>query len=521
MVDAAFQSDENLTNNGKWSPSLLDLPTELILHIIKLLPQSPYYKCLTVCKRLHAIENQHTVERITMCICRVREYSPNLPSDELKLLICTNASSHQLETFVKIIKRQCPTCTTTITGERLNVEHLKNYLEKLVDHPNVKVFLENSETNMINYNNASCKSINLRYNTDNELTKRCIESYIEVTLGDDQDLIKRFANLIQTSCFRSIVINCTNINLQLFIHSLTNYCHIFDVIDFQENAAYMKIDYVSSTPTHVDLLNNFHNLVELTLTIEEVDLEKLQNRILELIHVFKQVKFHRLYKLRLFDESTFGYVKDLIPEWADLLAAIASNDITKIDVRSIKGQNQLTTQFESPYSLSMAHSIEHCKRLECLTIYHFGFDRTLIRILPSLCQLRTLDLRINMDMSDENVINELCRNLEKCNKLEAITMYVPPTAPMMFRNVFISLAKLQSFHEIRLHFDSFKVLPADECFEKLRLINNLRYVYLCIKRRYFRGADNFHGICDRLKKIIERCVRQDCHVDSRFCDKWH
>lgn len=74
MLDDSSQYENNCY------PSLVDLPTELILHIIRILPKSPYHKCLSVCQRLNEIENGYVTERSAMCICRLQKHSPNLSS---------------------------------------------------------------------------------------------------------------------------------------------------------------------------------------------------------------------------------------------------------------------------------------------------------------------------------------------------------------------------------------------------------------------------------------------------------
>lgn len=95
-------SDESLTDDEIDSikidssdyPSLLHLPTELIIYIIRLLPQSPYYKCLNICRRLYAIESRYIKECSEMCLCRLHNYSPNLPGNQLKLRICMHTEQY-------------------------------------------------------------------------------------------------------------------------------------------------------------------------------------------------------------------------------------------------------------------------------------------------------------------------------------------------------------------------------------------------------------------------------------------
>jgi hypothetical protein len=279
----------------------------------------------------------------------------------------------------------------------------------------------------------------------------------------------------------------------------------------------MKIDHITSMPIHVDLLSGFHNLDQLFFTINEVDLENLKSRLLELVQCFKQANLEKLHSFVLYENSPLIYAKDLIPAWANLLNTIPSNDLELLEIRSqtdqVLNQNQLITQLESPNSLSLAHGIARLSYLQFLTIHHLGFDSTLIRILPSLHRLTRLDLHINMDMSNKNVIDELCHNLENCNRLEWIVIYVPAEPIMIFGNVFSSLAKIQTFHSITLHFDSFEKIPPNECFEKLRLIKNLLEVHVSRKRSELNGTNAFYRLGEKLKKIIETFVSEHCRVN--------
>lgn len=412
--------DKNLSDS-----SLLNLPTALILHILRMLPHSPYYKCLNVCKHLNEIEHEYVPERSAMCICRLHEDSPNLPSWELKLLICREGvRSELMQNFIKIIEDRCPTCTTTIIGEKDNVEAFMNYLEMHEDRPNVGIFLENCEPNIYRSDYVWEKSIDLRRN---ELEiEECIECYLEVTLGENEDLIKRLCHMLRNSCFRRVSINCNAINLRFFVDCLMNYCHIFDVLDFQKKITCIKIDSALSTTIHADLLSGFHNLGELSFTINEIDSENIKSRILELAHVLKQPNLRQLRRFTLLENSPLVFSKDLLPAWADLFNTICSKDLRSLDIRSKTlydfNQNHLTTQCESSNSLSLVNDLASLTGLESLTIYHLGFDITLIRILPSLPKLKRLDLYINMDMSQKNIIDELCHNLEKCNNLEAVSV---------------------------------------------------------------------------------------------------
>jgi hypothetical protein len=97
-------------------------------------------------------------------------------------------------------------------------------------------------------------------------------------------------------------------------------------LDFQKKVSVLSIEHVISTPIHADLLNGFHNLGELNFEINEVNLEDIKNRILELTQIFKQANFQQLYIFRLFENSSFGYTRDLISVRTDLLAAIPSKN---------------------------------------------------------------------------------------------------------------------------------------------------------------------------------------------------
>jgi hypothetical protein len=52
-------------------------------------------------------------------------------------------------------------------------------------------------------------------------------------------------------------------------------------------------------------------------------------------------------------------------------------------------------------------------------------------------------------------------------------------------NVFVSLAKVQRFGKMNLHFDSFGKTPAGECFEKLGQVKRLGEVNMYTKIREF------------------------------------
>ncbi len=82
-------------------------------------------------------------------------------------------------------------------------------------------------------------------------------------------------------------------------------------------------------------------------------------------------------------------------------------------------------------------------------------------------------MRINMNMSNKNEIDELCYNLENCNSLEQIRMYVSLEATMVFSYIFDSLAKLQRLNKINLYFDSLEEMLPDQCLEKLELIKKI------------------------------------------------
>jgi hypothetical protein len=221
-----------------------------------------------------------------------------------------------------------------------------------------------------------------------------------------------------------------------------------------------------------------------------------------------------------YEQSTLGYAKDLIPAWADFLNSIPSKNLETFDIKNKMvedlDQNQLTTQFESPNSSLLAHGVARLARLEFLTIHHLVFDSTLLKILPSLHQLRRLKLHINMDMTDKNVIGELCHNLENCNRLESFTIYVPAEKATLLGDIFVSLAKLQRFIEIDLHFNSLEKIPAEECFEKLGLIENLQHVNLCIKKREIHGTNNSDEADEELKKKIVKFVPKQCKFDFYF-----
>jgi hypothetical protein len=148
ILEDSVQQDEN-NPIRKSSLSLLDLPTELIIFIIKLLPKSPYHKCLSVCRRLDEIENGCIPERSALCICRLHRHSPNLPSQQLNLRICMHTEQCRLDVFIGIIKRRPTTCMIKITGEDRHVKVFKQYLKKHDDHPNVKCFLVHCEPEVI------------------------------------------------------------------------------------------------------------------------------------------------------------------------------------------------------------------------------------------------------------------------------------------------------------------------------------------------------------------------------------
>jgi hypothetical protein len=280
----------------------------------------------------------------------------------------------------------------------------------------------------------------------------------------------------------------------------------------------MAIYHVASIPIHVDLLSDFYNLHSLHLIINEMDLENVKNRLLELAQCFRQANLENLRSFVLDEKSSFGYAKDLIPAWIDFFNAIPSNILDIVVTTNNTDQNQLTTRFQSPNSLSLAYGIARLTCLEFLTIYHLGFDSSFTRILPSLCKLRKLDLCINMDMSNKNGIDELCHNLEKCSSLEWIAIYVPAKPTMVFGNVFASLAKIQTFRRITLYFDSFEKILRDECFEKLSLIKKLLHVDVRIKRNELNRTNTFSWACGRLRKKMTTFVPIYCRVSICECD---
>lgn len=494
-------------------PSLLDLPAELILHIIKMLPQSSYYKCLSVSKRLAAIENEHVAERSTMCICRLHEHIPNLPSRELKLLLCIHAQGHQFESFIKIIKRRPLTCNTIITGKENYIQNFRNYLKKYIHHPNVKYFFENSKTNIadpVKY--EWCKSIDLCKYEENGLETEFITTFLEITLGQDKNLIKKFSDTLRNSCFRNVSIHCNSINLPFFIRCLEDYCQFFDVVNFQRKTISMRIDHVTSTLIHINLLNAYQNLDQLFFTISELSLENVKFRLLELAQCLQQANLKKLTSFVLYEDSPLIFAKHLIPAWETLFNAIPSNNLELLEIRSKTNDNQLGTQYESSNSLSLANSITRFQHLQFLTVHHLGFDITLIRILPFFRELKKLDLCINMNMSNRKVINELCQNLEKCNNLEDIAIYVPAEWTMLFRNIFASLAKLQQLNKISLHFDLLNIIPAVEGFKKLVLMRNLREVKICIRNNELYQSNSWRWMSEELKKQIVQFVPQQCEV---------
>jgi hypothetical protein len=259
------------------------------------------------------------------------------------------------------------------------------------------------------------------------------------------------------------------------------------------------IDQVTLKPIDAGLLSNFHNLQHLNLTINVVDLENVKNTLTELAQLFKQANFQKLKSFVLNEKSSLGYAKDLIPAWIDLLAAIPWKDLQILDKKSRTDEIQLIAWFHSRNSLLLSHGIARLTCLAVLKIHHLGFDYMLIRILPYLPTLRKLDLLINMNMSNENVIDDLCHNLEKCNSLEEIAVYVPTEGTMMLDTVFMSLAKLQHFIRISLYFDSLEKFPADEFFQKLELIKKLQLVNLYVKKRVINRT-SFYDIGQELKK---------------------
>jgi hypothetical protein len=83
-------------------------------------------------------------------------------------------------------------------------------------------------------------------------------------------------------------------------------------------------------------------------------------------------------------------------------------------------------------------------------------------------------------MSNKNEIDELCYNLEKCNSLEHIRMYVSIETTMVFSNIFDSLAKLQRLNKINLYFNSLKEMLPRSVFGKVRAdkkSTNVKYLY--------------------------------------------
>jgi hypothetical protein len=90
-------------------------------------------------------------------------------------------------------------------------------------------------------------------------------------------------------------------------------------------------------------------------------------------------------------------------------------------------------------------STQHCTSYTSESfdyIRHLGFNSTLMRILLSFQRLRRLDIPINTVISNKNVTDELCQNLENCGNLEEFNVYVSAEMNMLFDNVFISLTKL-------------------------------------------------------------------------------
>ncbi len=229
---------------------------------------------------------------------------------------------------MRIIKKRLPTYKITITGVITYVEALKNYLQKHDDHPNVQVFLENCESKNVylSWHDLLTKSIDLCKERSNHFNKECTTFHLNMTLGEDPNLNKRFCNILSGSCFFNVLIDCNSTSFHVFNHYLKNYCHIFDILDFQKKVSVLRIEHVTFTPIHADLLNDFHNLGELNFEINEVNLEDIKNRIVELTQIFKQANFQQLYTFRLFENSSFGYTRDLISAWIDLLAVIPSKN---------------------------------------------------------------------------------------------------------------------------------------------------------------------------------------------------
>lgn len=518
MLDDSFVTDEEINSiiiDNSHYPSLLHLPTELILHIIRILPQSPYHKCLNVCKRLNAIENRYIKERCAMCLCRLYNHSPNLPSHELKLRVCMHTGQHQLDVLLRMIKRRPLTCKIQITGEKIHVERLKDYLERHNDHPNVEIFLKNFGSNIVYLSRFDLwnTSIDLSDENINHFNTEFTTLNLLLTLRNNEDFNRRFVNILSGSCFAIVSIDCNNMNLYSFNQCLKNYCHIFDAMNFQKKVNTLHIDLVASTSIQIDLLNDFQNISELTFAINEDDLENIKNRILELITLLKQTNFKQLYVFKLYENSPVEYSTALTQIWADLLAVIPSKNLQRLEI--IKKTNPLIKQVELSNNLLLSFDITRFQRLQFLTIHHFGFDSSLLKILLPQSRLTNLDLRINIDM-DMSKNNELCHNIENCKSLQEIGVYIYTEAIIMLTNIFNSLAKLKRLTTISLRFESFEGILQDECYQNLELIKTLRKIFICIQKGEFNGANTYNKADEQLKKKIATFVSKECRIYIRY-----
>ncbi len=184
--------------------------------------------------------------------------------------------------------------------------------------------MENSETEIIPLSqyDSSTKYINLPKDDRNDLRTEFLTRHLLIKLKEDQDCCKQLYNILPGSCFESVEIYSSSVNFIFFNCCLKNYCHVFDVLDFQEKIMNVIIDQVTFEPIDLGLLSDFHKLHGLHLTINELDFENVKIRLMKLAQRFKQANFQNLNNFVLNEKSSLGYAKDFIPAWIDLLAAI-------------------------------------------------------------------------------------------------------------------------------------------------------------------------------------------------------
>ena len=512
-------SDENVPKEiDNTGPTLIDLPTELILHIIGMLNHSPYYKCLSICQRFNAIENEYIPEYKNMCTCRLHKYSPNFPRRELRIRLCMYAGQSQLDALIELIKRKPLTCQIRITGVRMNIENCRADLEKHVDHPYIASFLQNWKFKVeFSRRGLWSQSINLYASRENDFNTEFSIYLLYLTLGEDLNLIKQFCRILSGSCFSNVHIDSNEISFAFFKHNLRRYCHILDVRDFEKKVTVLKINHRSSIPLHHHLLKDFPNLKQLDLIINEQCLENVINRILELISLFKEANLKQLYYLKLFDKSSLEYCPELVNLWSDFLLVIPLQALQQLEIfhKKKKHLGQLP-KFVQSYDYNFISSdLTYFKDLRVLIINHSNFGIKNINVIFPLRQLRICYLNIHIDSSNFDQINQFCQNLQNSNELEKVKIRFPKTFSILCDDILISLSKFQWNTEINLYFRYFENIPDQNSYQKLTIFKNFEQLNVIINETNRQEIEYHRKLCQILKKSIARFLPKSCIISIR------